>query len=243
MNPSEWPRSVAPSRDNPPGYSVGIVIPVKNGLKFFKLCFHSILNFADHPHTITVVDNQSNLKTKDYFRIQAQNHGISVVRYDEDFNYAAEVNRGLRAAFAARSIHFGLVVQADVVVGPEFLSRLVLPFAEEERLGVSAPGGGDPIEAACLIFRRRVFEEVGGFDEDFKGCGYESLDFVERARVAGWQVRENPSVRIHHFGAAFLRGPERADVESANLLRFKEKHPAWSERIDEPRTSTLRRTK
>lgn len=243
MNPSEYPRSVETSLDNPPGFSVGIVIPVKNGLKFFKLCFHSVMSFADHPHTITVVDNQSNLKTKDYFRIQRINHPISVLRYDEEFNFAAEVNLGIRHAFQKSSVQFGLILNADCVVTPEFLSELVLPFSEDEKLGISGPlmnhavgeqedlgkrGRMWPairVSGACMIFRRRVFDQLGGFDEMFKGGGFEDWDFCTRAIKAGWQVAINGNAYVHHSWRGFRRDDAHLIAMKANEEMFYVKHP------------------
>ncbi len=227
MTPFDWPRSVAPAVNEPQPYSVGIVVPVKDGLKFFKLCFHSVLDFADHPYTLTVVDNQSSLKAKDYFRIQQHNHPISVLRYDDDFNFAAEVNLGLRHAFRSPEVKFGMVLQADTVASPEFLSALVREFAAEEKLGVAAPKTNDArpgASNACLIFRRRVFEDLGGFDESYIGGGYECDDFRRRAEAAGWRIGYVEASYVHHFVAAFRRWPVDAATDAANRVRFFEKH-------------------
>lgn len=52
------------------------------------------------------------------------------------------------------------------------------------------------VPSAALLFRRDVLETLGGFDEDLR-VG-EDVDLVWRAVAAGWTVRYEPSVVVHH---------------------------------------------
>jgi N-acetylglucosaminyl-diphospho-decaprenol L-rhamnosyltransferase len=60
----------------------------------------------------------------------------------------------------------------------------------------------DSVCGACLLIRRSVVERIGLLDERFFMYG-EDLDWCLRARQAGWTVRYEPGVVVHHqHGAA-----------------------------------------
>jgi GT2 family glycosyltransferase len=64
---------------------------------------------------------------------------------------------------------------------------------------------------ACLLVRRRAFDDIGGFDER-QWMYAEDLDLAWRLRDAGWITRYQPSARVRHeSGAATLEafGEER----------------------------------
>ncbi|MCY3954218.1 MAG: mycofactocin biosynthesis glycosyltransferase MftF [bacterium] len=52
------------------------------------------------------------------------------------------------------------------------------------------------VSSAALLFRRDVLDALGGFDEDLR-LG-EDVDLIWRAVAAGWTVRYEPSVVVHH---------------------------------------------
>jgi GT2 family glycosyltransferase len=54
---------------------------------------------------------------------------------------------------------------------------------------------------ACLLVRRRAFDEVGGFDER-QWMYAEDLDLEWRLRRAGWTIRYEPQARVHHESGA-----------------------------------------
>lgn len=56
--------------------------------------------------------------------------------------------------------------------------------------------------AACLI-DRSVFEELGGFDEDFF-ASHEDVDLSYRARLRGYRCRYVAEARVRHHGSATL---------------------------------------
>jgi mycofactocin system glycosyltransferase len=52
------------------------------------------------------------------------------------------------------------------------------------------------VPSAALLFRRDALEELAGFDEDLR-LG-EDVDLIWRTVAAGWTVRYEPSVVVHH---------------------------------------------
>jgi N-acetylglucosaminyl-diphospho-decaprenol L-rhamnosyltransferase len=68
-----------------------------------------------------------------------------------------------------------------------------------------APAAG-PVFGACgaaFLIRRDVFEELGGFDEDFFMV-YEDVDLSYRARLLGYDCVYVPDAVVEHAGSATL---------------------------------------
>jgi N-acetylglucosaminyl-diphospho-decaprenol L-rhamnosyltransferase len=89
-----------------------------------------------------------------------------------------------------------------------------------------------PVEAdwmlgGCLLFRRAMLEELGGFDEGFRMYG-EEIDLCYRAAKAGWERWYVPAAVARHCWDAttdkrfFTR---RTLWHWRGILRFVRKHP------------------
>lgn len=83
----------------------------------------------------------------------------------------------------------------------------------------------DFVTGACMLVRREVFVQVGGFDEQFFMYS-EETDWQRRMRDAGWQVRFAPGAVVTHLGGA-SGARERTAVTShffESLDRYERKH-------------------
>lgn len=63
--------------------------------------------------------------------------------------------------------------------------------------------------AAAALYRKAVFNDVGGFDEDFF-CYLEDVDLGFRLRLMGYSALYVPSAVVHHVGSA-TTGGRRSD--------------------------------
>lgn len=57
----------------------------------------------------------------------------------------------------------------------------------------------DALTGAFILIRREVYQQVGGFDEDFFMYG-EDLDWCYRIKNAGWKIYYLPDARVIHYG-------------------------------------------
>jgi GT2 family glycosyltransferase len=57
------------------------------------------------------------------------------------------------------------------------------------------------VTAACLMLRRAVFDEVGGFDESF-GIGFNDTDLCLRIGAAGYRILYDGSTLLYHYESA-----------------------------------------
>lgn len=60
--------------------------------------------------------------------------------------------------------------------------------------------------AAAALYRRDVYLEAGGFDEDFF-CYLEDIDLGFRLRLRGYRAMHVPDAVVHHVGGATTGGP------------------------------------
>jgi O-antigen biosynthesis protein len=88
------------------------------------------------------------------------------------------------------------------------------------------------VTAACLAFRRSVFEEVGGFDEANLPVAFNDVDFCLRIRERGYRNIWTPYAELYHLESASrdddLSGEKakRFMCESAYMRR------RWGELLD-----------
>ena len=102
--------------------------------------------------------------------------------------------------------------------------------------GVSAGYAGSAIIArnysavtgACLMTRRRVFDEVGGFDERFP-IDFNDVDYCLRLRRAGYRVVFTPWAQLYHHESASF-GVRRQDLAGLAEMRRR-----WAD-VDRPRS-------
>ncbi len=74
----------------------------------------------------------------------------------------------------------------------------------------------DYISGACLLVRKAVWEQLGGFDQQFAPAYYEDTDLAMQARKAGYKVVYQPlSVVTHHEGLS------NGTDETAGLKKFQ----------------------
>ncbi|MBE7158101.1 MAG: glycosyltransferase family 2 protein [Rhodospirillales bacterium] len=59
----------------------------------------------------------------------------------------------------------------------------------------------DFVIGACLLLRREVYEQVGGFDEQFF-MYQEEADWQKRIRAKGWQIAFTPTAEVIHLAGA-----------------------------------------
>jgi len=71
------------------------------------------------------------------------------------------------------------------------------------------------VTAACLLLRREVFEEVGGFDEEHLPVAFQDVDLCLRILDRGYRNVYTPYARLYHYESVTKteKTPNRAEVE------------------------------
>jgi len=75
------------------------------------------------------------------------------------------------------------------------------------------------VTAACLMTRREVFEEVGGFNDQFP-LDFSDVDYCLRLRRAGYRIVYTPYAQLYHLESGSLGRHEqsRADLDEMRRL-------------------------
>jgi N-acetylglucosaminyl-diphospho-decaprenol L-rhamnosyltransferase len=198
--------------------SIGIVIPVFNQLKYTQGCLESLRQTTKPDVHITVVNNGSSDGTAAFL---ANYPGATTISNPENQGCAAAWNQGVKAT----STDWVVILNNDVLLTSGWLEGL-LAFAEENVLDIvspairegelnydletyaaqfitntakaSRPGVANGI---CFMVRRKVFDTVGFFDENFHIGQFEDTDFFRRAQAAGFKLGTTGRSFIHHFGS------------------------------------------
>jgi N-acetylglucosaminyl-diphospho-decaprenol L-rhamnosyltransferase len=82
----------------------------------------------------------------------------------------------------------------------------------------------DWLTGAALLLRREVYEQAGGFDEQFF-MYYEETDWQRRIKAAGWTILYDPSALIthHEAQASGQVGGKRDEIFNRSRLRYTAK--------------------
>ena len=83
----------------------------------------------------------------------------------------------------------------------------------------------DFVIGACMLVRRKAYEEVGGFDENIFMFS-EETDWQRRIGDKGWQIAFVPSAEAVHLGGATMpyETPKRMELSLRSLDYYMMKH-------------------
>lgn len=228
---------------------VTIVIPVFNQLHYTKQCLESLNASGCSDAMIIVVNNASTDGTREYL---AKRKVMRVIDNAENLACSTAWNQGFRAAATT----WTLFLNNDVVVPSGWLENLVA-FAESEKVDIACPALGegdldydlknyahnfmakmkqvrrDMAHGVCFLVHRKVFEVIGGFDENFRKGGCEDADFFLRAQRAGLKLAMTGGAYIHHFGSKTQKTlkAERGSTRAETVGYFRSKWKiGWTQR-------------
>jgi GT2 family glycosyltransferase len=86
----------------------------------------------------------------------------------------------------------------------------------------------DWVMGACMLLRREMLAQIGGFDERFFLCS-EEVDLCRRARDAGWSVEYTPAVTVVHALAERPIDAHRVRLEEwSRILYLRKWHSVGS---------------
>ena len=99
--------------------------------------------------------------------------------------------------------------------------------ADKSRSSDTTPVEAGWLSGSCMLVRRSVFEQVGGFDDRFF-MYFEDVDLGERIANAGYRVLYVPTASVHHAGGTSTKAHSatmlRAHHHSAYLYLAKRYH-------------------
>jgi GT2 family glycosyltransferase len=82
------------------------------------------------------------------------------------------------------------------------------------------------VTAACMLLRRSVFEEIGGFDETNLAVAFNDVDLCLRLREKGYRIVWTPFAELYHWESV-SRG---SDLAPEQIERFRREMKYLTER-------------
>lgn len=168
------------------------------------------------------------------------NNDTEVISPDFIEEMAGYLERAEAGVVGAKLLYYdGLVQHAGMLIGPDGTVVHVnqnVPDSWGCYLGRSIrPGNFSSVTGACQMVRRSVFEEVGGYSEEF-AVGYNDADFCCKVRAAGYSVVFTPYAKLYH-NEFVSRGREEGDPVKMERwrrerARMQEKWPSYFEEGD-----------
>lgn len=96
--------------------------------------------------------------------------------------------------------------------------------------------------SACILVKRSVLDEVGGFDEVYNPVQFEDLDLEYRMKARGYTLVYEPAVEMYHFENVTTDNTPGLNFKYQtvkNLLEFKRRYQAVFSQEGGPADETL----
>lgn len=199
--------------------TLSVIVPVHNGGENFRRCLSSLLRTDPAPAEIIVAADG---ETDDSWKV-AEDRGARVIRISNRQGPARARNEGAKAAGG----EIFLFIDADVTVSRDIVGRILRIFEEHPKVDAvigsydDAPGETDFLSqyknlfhhyvhqtsrdnastfwGACGAVRRRVFLDLGGFDESFRRPSVEDIELGYRLVESGYRIRLDKGLQIKHW--------------------------------------------
>lgn len=223
-----------------------LITPARNEAGFIEKTLESMVHQTVLPLKWVIVDDGSTDATPEIVSHYALKHpwiGMVQMPLDRDRSFSAKV-RAFNAGYEqVKNLEYEVVgnLDADVSFDRDYVEFLLRKFKEDVTLGVAGTvfkeegysserqsfEGQNHVAGGCQLFRKRCFEEIGGFIPNRAG----GVDWiaVTTARMIGWKTRSFREKFFFHYRR--LGTAERSVF--AAMFSYGEKdyylggHPMW----------------
>lgn len=192
--------------------------------EYFAATRHRLLHFQG-PFNFSAINNFAVEKTECPWLLFL-NNDVEVIEPDWLSVMVEHVQRREVGAVGARLLYPDDTVQhAGVVLGVGGIAQHAFRGFAAEDPGVNrqlqVTRNYSSVTGACLLTRRDVFEEVGGFDEERLPVTFNDVDLCLKMRRAGYLVVYTPFAKLYHHESA----TRRRSVEALETDVMRERWP------------------
>jgi biofilm PGA synthesis N-glycosyltransferase PgaC len=192
-----------------------IITPARNEAAFIEGTIKSMIGQTVLPLKWVIVSDGSTDGTDNIVKRYASEHKwIELVRnHDrEERHFAGKVHAFNTGLAKVKSLNYAIIgnLDADITFEEDYMAFLISKFSENAELGVAGTPFVDGsfqynykfvsiehVSGACQLFRRKCFEEVGGY-KPIRGGGIDWVA-VTTARMKGWKTKTFVEKKcLHH---------------------------------------------
>jgi poly-beta-1,6-N-acetyl-D-glucosamine synthase len=222
-----------------------LVTPARNEEDNIERVIQSVLSQTVLPLRWVIVSDGSTDRTDSIVKkYLPENPWIELVRMPEhaDRQFAAKVNCFNAGYAKVKEIEYDIIgnLDADISFDPDYFEFLLSKYESDQNLGVAGTpfvedgkhydyrfSNIEHVSGACQLFRRRCFEEIGGY-VPIKGGGIDWVA-VTTARMKGWKTRTYlEKTCLHHrkIGTGNT-SPTMTGFRQGKKDYFLGNHPLW----------------
>ncbi len=197
--------------------------------EYFARTPHRVLHFQG-PFNFSAINNFA-VEETDSPWLLFLNNDIEVIEQEWLGVMVQHVQRPEVGAVGARLLYRNDTIQhAGVVLGVGGIAQHAFRHFGAEDPGVcrqlQVTRNYSAVTGACLLTRREVFEEIGGFDEERLPVTFNDVDLCLRMRRAGYLVVYTPFAKLYHHESA----TRRRSIEARETDVMRERWPDLLER-------------
>ena len=220
------------SKTSYPNYEIIVVdneSKSEEAQEYFRNFEHRLLHFHG-PFNFSALNNLA-VEQTDAPWLLFLNNDVEVIESEWLTVMAEHVQRPEVGAVGARLLYPNDTVQhAGVVLGVGGIADHAFRHFPADAPGVSrqlqVTRNYSSVTGACLLTRREVFEEVGGFDEERLPVTFNDVDLCLKMRRAGYLIVYTPFAKLYHHESA----SRRRSVEALETEVIRERWPEYLER-------------
>ncbi len=220
------------SKTSYPNYEIIVVdneSKSEEAQEYFRNFEHRLLHFHG-PFNFSALNNLA-VEQSDAPWLLFLNNDVEVIESEWLTVMAEHVQRPEVGAVGARLLYPNDTVQhAGVVLGVGGIADHAFRHFPADAPGVSrqlqVTRNYSSVTGACLLTRREVFEEIGGFDEERLPVTFNDVDLCLKMRRAGYLIVYTPFAKLYHHESA----SRRRSVEALETEVIRERWPEYLER-------------
>ena len=195
--------------------------------------------FARTPHRLLHFQGPFNFSAINNFAVEQTscpwllflNNDVEIIETEWLSAMVEHVQRPEVGAVGARLLYPDNTIQhAGVVLGVGGIAQHAFRGFAAEDPGVNrqlqVTRNYSSVTGACLLTRREVFQEVGGFDEERLPVTFNDVDLCLKMRRAGYLIVYTPFAKLYHHESA----SRRRSVEALETDVMRERWPDLLER-------------
>lgn len=184
---------------------VSIIIVTFNARDYVQRCLESIRRQTHTPYELIVIDNASREETRDYL---CGATGFRLILNEQNRLWCRGCIQGMEVADP--HVPYLLLLNPDVeIIRTDWLEIMIRVMESDSRVGMVGThhrySGIGPVwgslDGHCLMFRRRMVEELGPMDADRFPMGGGPSHYAIRAFKAGWiykALHPKDKILLHH---------------------------------------------
>lgn len=222
-----------------------LITPARNEEALIEKTLESVIHQTVLPTKWVIVDDGSTDRTPEIVRRYLAHPWIEMVQMPQrtDRSFAAKVDAFNAGYERLKDLEYEILgnLDADVSFEADYCEFILSKFVQDSNLGVAGTvfkedgysserqsfEGHNHVAGGCQMFRKRCFEEIGGFTANEAG----GVDWmaVTTARMMGWKTKSFREKSFFHYRQ--LGTAERGVLSS--LFSYGEKdyylggHPVW----------------